>query len=92
MRGLIQVVGILGTVALSVAGVTATPAPLPADDHGSIVIIFKDGHRQSFAVGEMFFSIDRFARRIVAIVRARIQRVGGIGIVPTIGRRSLRFG
>jgi len=53
MRGLIQVVGILGTVALSVAVVTATPAPSPADDHGSIVIIFKDGHRQSFAVGEI---------------------------------------
>jgi hypothetical protein len=53
MRGLIQVVAILGTVALSVAVVTARPVPLPADDHGSIVIIFKDGHRQGFAVGEI---------------------------------------
>jgi hypothetical protein len=53
MRGLVRTIGILGTLAVIVAAAAARPVPSPADDHGSIVIIFKDGHRQSFAVGEI---------------------------------------
>src|SRR5258708_28126322 len=31
----------------------AKPRPSPEDDHGSMVVTFKDGHRQSFAIAEV---------------------------------------
>jgi hypothetical protein len=43
MRGLIPVFA--GVLLLSSLSVLAKP--LPADDHGSVVIVFKDGHRQT---------------------------------------------
>ena len=52
MRGLIRVVGTSAILSLALAGTLANAAPA-ADDHSSIVIVFKDGHRQSFAVAEI---------------------------------------
>jgi hypothetical protein len=44
--------GIVGVLLL--AGVVAAkPAAMPADDHGSVVVIFKDGHRQAFGMDEI---------------------------------------
>jgi hypothetical protein len=51
MRGLIRLVGTSGILLLALAGTLANAAP--ADDHSSIVIVFKDGHRQSFALAEI---------------------------------------
>ena len=53
MRGLINVVAVSGILLLAFAGAVAKPASSPADDRNSIVIVFKDGHRQSFAVAEI---------------------------------------
>jgi hypothetical protein len=50
MRGLIRIVGILGILLLAFAAVAK---PAPADDRGSIVVVFKDGHRQSLAMAEI---------------------------------------
>jgi len=52
MRGLMTFVGIPAILFLSL-GASAKPAPSPADDRASIVIVFKDGHRQSFASTEI---------------------------------------
>jgi len=53
MRGLIRVVVVSGMLTLAVAAAVAKPAPSPADDRNSVVIVFKDGHRQSFAMPEI---------------------------------------
>lgn len=53
MRGLIRIVVVSGTLLLPIAGAVAKPAPAPADDRDSIVIVFKDGHRQSLATAEI---------------------------------------
>jgi hypothetical protein len=53
MSGLIRVVAVSGILLLGCAGAVAKPAPSPADDRGSVVIVFKDGHRQSFATAEI---------------------------------------
>ena len=49
MRALIRVVSVSGILLFAVAGAVAKPAPSPADDRDSIVIVYKDGHRQSVA-------------------------------------------
>jgi hypothetical protein len=64
MRGLIRIAGISGIMVLAFAAAAARPAPSPADDHGSIVVVFKDGHRQSFAMAEIA-SIDFKAPGVV---------------------------
>ncbi len=48
MRGLVQAIGISGFVLLAFA--TATAAP---DDHNSVVIVYRDGHRQSLSTEEI---------------------------------------
>jgi hypothetical protein len=53
MRGLIRAVGVSGILLLALAGAFAKPAPSPADDRDSVVIVFKDGHRQSLASAEI---------------------------------------
>ncbi len=53
MRGLNRVIAITAILFFAVAGAIARPAPSPSDDHNSIVIVFKDGHRQSFALAEI---------------------------------------
>jgi hypothetical protein len=52
MRGLIRVVAVSGMLALAFPAAVAKPASA-ADDRNSVVIVFKDGHRQSFAMGEI---------------------------------------
>jgi hypothetical protein len=65
MRGLIiRIIGISGILLFTLVGALARPAPSPADDRGSIVIVFKDGHRQSFALAEIA-SIDFKAPSVV---------------------------
>jgi len=44
----ISSISISGILLLCSAVAFAGPSPLPADDHGSVVIVFKDGHRQMF--------------------------------------------
>jgi hypothetical protein len=44
--------GVMAAVTLLFA-FTATAKPAPADDRGSIVIVYKDGHRQSLAMAEI---------------------------------------
>ena len=53
MRGLfrITIVALLLLIAIIAAG--ARGNALPADDHSPIVIVFKDGHRQSFAPAQI---------------------------------------
>jgi hypothetical protein len=53
MRGLIRAVGVSGILLLALAGAVAKPAASPADDRASVVIVFKDGHRQSLATAEI---------------------------------------
>jgi hypothetical protein len=45
------VLAISGICLLALAWAVAKPAA--ADDHSSVVIVFKDGHRQSFAAAEV---------------------------------------
>jgi len=52
MRGLIRVLGASGLFLLAVVG-AIYPTAASADDRGSVVIVFKDGHRQSFATAEI---------------------------------------
>ncbi len=42
-----------GIFLLTVSTAFAKPRPSPEDDHGSMVVTFKDGHRQSFAIAEV---------------------------------------
>jgi hypothetical protein len=53
MRVLIRVAALSGILLLAVAGAAAKPFPSPPDDRSSIAIVFKDGHRQSFAMAEI---------------------------------------
>ena len=53
MRGLARGVALSGILLLAVAGAGAKPTPGPPDDRNTIVLVFKDGHRQSFAMAEI---------------------------------------
>jgi hypothetical protein len=53
MRDLVTVVGVSGVLLLASAAAVASPTPAPADDRSSVVIVFKDGHRQSLATAEI---------------------------------------
>ena len=53
MRGLIRIAATSGVLLFAFGGALARPAFLPADDRSSIVIVFKDGHRQSFAMTQL---------------------------------------
>ena len=63
IRGLFRVVGISGILLLALNAAVAKPA-LAADEHSSIVVVFKDGHRQSFAM-EAIARIDFKAPSVV---------------------------
>ncbi len=52
MRGLNRI-AVSGLLLLPLAVAVAKPAAAPADDRDSIVIVFKDGHRQSLAGAEI---------------------------------------
>ncbi len=51
MRDFVKFVGTSAILLLAFSGVLANASP--ADDRDSVVIVFKDGHRQSFAVSEV---------------------------------------
>ena len=55
MRSLTGGVALSGLLVLlfAVADAMARPASGPADDRNSVVIVFKDGHRQSFSAAEI---------------------------------------
>ena len=66
---------LLRTIALSVFPLLiAYPATLAADDHGSIVIVFKDGHRQTFALNQIA-SIDFKAPAVVVYKDGRREKI-----------------
>jgi hypothetical protein len=50
MRGLIRFAGPWVILLLACA---AWARPNPADEHSSVILVFKDGHRQSFAMAEI---------------------------------------
>ena len=53
MRGFASVAGVSGILMFACLAGLAKPSPSPAEDHSSVVIVFKDGHRQSLAVAEI---------------------------------------
>jgi hypothetical protein len=53
MRSLITVAGVSAFLLLACASVLASPTPSAADNRSSVVIVFKDGHRQSLAMAEI---------------------------------------
>ncbi|HYM76179.1 MAG TPA: hypothetical protein VE377_09400 [Candidatus Dormibacteraeota bacterium] len=79
MRGQIKIAGISAIVLFAVAG-TLLQAKTPSDDRDSVVIVYKDGHRQSLAAAQIA-SIDLKAATIVykdghrEKVRAAIDRI-----------------
>ena len=52
MRGLNRI-AVSGLLLFPLAGAIAKPAPSPADDRDSVVIVYKNGHRQSLAAAEI---------------------------------------
>jgi len=53
MRGLIRIFTLSAILLLTFAIATQNAHASPADDHNSIVIVYKDGHRQSLASSEV---------------------------------------
>src|SRR3982074_2487357 len=53
MRSPIKAAHILAILTLAAASALAKTGAEPAGDHGSIVIVFKDGHRQSLLVADI---------------------------------------
>jgi hypothetical protein len=53
MDGLSKVTALCGILVFTFPSARAFPDPLPADEHNPIVIVYKDGHRQSLAGGEV---------------------------------------
>ena len=51
MRGLFKMLAASALILFTVCAIYPTAAS--ADDHGSVVIVFKDGHRQAFAAAEI---------------------------------------
>lgn len=48
-----KVLGVSGIVLVAIAGLVGSATASAADDRNSVVIVFKDGHRQSFAMAEV---------------------------------------
>jgi hypothetical protein len=53
MRSPVKAVCLLAILTLGAAGALAKTGAEPAGEHGSIVIVFKDGHRQSLLVADI---------------------------------------
>ena len=67
---------LLAVVTLILATPSARPTPMPAegDDQGRIVIIFKDGHQQSFRVADVArIEFNQPTRSTSAVSSARFQ-------------------
>jgi hypothetical protein len=53
MRKLAYAFTLFGIIIFMAPCALPKPAPAPGDDTGSIVLVFKNGHRQSFAVADI---------------------------------------
>jgi hypothetical protein len=53
MHDLLKVAALSGILVFTFAAAHAVPSPSPADEHNPIVIVYKDGHRQSLARAEV---------------------------------------
>src|SRR5271163_688736 len=76
MRGLIRFAGVLVLLLVACA---AWARPYPADDRCSVVLIFKDGHRQSFAMAEIE-RIDLKAPSVIVFRDGRQEKVAAADI------------
>ncbi len=95
MRGLIRAIVVSGILLFVISAAIAKPAASPADDRDSIMIVYKDGHRQSFAATEIA-RIDLKAPAAIVYkdghrekVSAEIDRIefGSPDMAMTPGRR-----
>jgi hypothetical protein len=107
MRGLRKLLGPFGILMLAFAGTLASSSRAAADDRASVVIVFKDGHRQSFAATEIS-RIDFKAPSVVFkdghqekiatadIARIEFDPVEGTAMMPSrahfIGKWEVRMG
>ena len=76
MRSLIITIGLIGLL-LTTMAIAVRPAS--AEDRGSIVIIFKDGHRQSFAMAELT-QIDFKAPAVAVFKDGHQEKIGAADI------------
>jgi hypothetical protein len=53
MRTIVRVAGLATLLCLAVSSAFAAAPPAPKSSHGTLVIVFKDGHRQSFNLSEI---------------------------------------
>ena len=53
MRNIARTVCVLGTLGVAVIGAQAKRTPTPPSNGESVVIVFKDGHQQSFPVADI---------------------------------------
>jgi len=53
MRTTVRVAGLATLLCLAVSSAYAAAPPAPKNSHGTMVIVFKDGHRQSFNLSEI---------------------------------------
>ncbi len=53
MRNTVRALRILAILMLAAASAIAKAGAAPADDHGSLVVVFKDGHRQNLDVADI---------------------------------------
>jgi len=53
MRTIVRVAGLATLLSLAASSAFAAAPPAPKSSHGTLVIVFKDGHRQSFNLGEI---------------------------------------
>ena len=51
MRTIVRVAGLATLLSLAASSAFAAAPPAPKSSHGTLVIVFKDGHRQSFNLG-----------------------------------------
>jgi hypothetical protein len=79
MRSFSKIIGVSAILLLALAAV-ANAAPSSPDDHTSIVIVFKDGHRQSFAMAEVS-RIDFKAPAVVVYRDGRQEKISAPDIV-----------
>ncbi len=75
----LRIIGISGILALSLAAAVAKEAPSPADDHNSIAIVFKNGHRQNFPTGDIA-RIDLKAPAVIVYKDGRQEKLPAAGI------------
>jgi hypothetical protein len=64
---------------LAVTGALAKPFPAPADDRGSIVLVYKDGHRQSFSAAAITH-IDLKAPSMIAFKDGHQEKISASDI------------